>query len=239
MALKPASWPTSSGRKSPGGHPTADLWPTLRIRGDAGVADISDVSDTVARLRAPTRREKAMKRRLRSASPAEAVTPSVTRQRRDPIKRRARLALAAVVVALPLGALGTQAGALTPWRTFGNGTARGLGNVGAGGVDESTVYINSATLENPARVRIVVRGPARRGPHRVVHALWQQPPTMSQRPGFSRSTLGCPALSTSSNRLGGVSRWRACFVEAQVCLSQIRRGDPFAPGPLLTPQLRN
>ena len=116
-----------------------------------------------------------MKRWFRPTSPADGVTSSATRRQRDPVKRRARLALAAVLVALPLGALGTQAGALTPWKTFGNGTARGLGNVGSGVVDQSIVFLDSVTLQNPARVRIVVRGPRAGRANIRWHMIWHRP----------------------------------------------------------------
>jgi hypothetical protein len=125
-----------------------------------------------------------------------------------------------VLVALPLGALGTQAGALTPWKTFGNGKARGLGNLGSGVVDRSSVYLDSATLENPARIRIVVRGPSA-GTARIRWYMLcgNTVDDFAETRVFTfRAQL--PHVVDLSNRLRGVSRWRACFVESQVFYSR-------------------
>ena len=90
-------------------------------------------------------------------------SPALTgaeRLRRAQPKHFLRLALVALLMALPLGVLGSHAGAITPWMTFGNGTAQGLGNLGGGDVDPSIVYLSSTTLGDPARLRLVVRIPA-------------------------------------------------------------------------------
>ena len=155
-----------------------------------------------------------MKRWFRSTSPAEVVTSSVTRHRRDAVKRRAPLALAAVLVALPLGALGTQAGALTPWKTFGTGKARGLGQ--SVFLDDSMVLVNSVTLENPARMRIVVRGPSA-GRADIEWSMFcgNSVDEFARTRTFSYKAR-LPHVVDLSNRLGGVSRWRHCFLESQV-----------------------
>ena len=136
------------------------------------------------------------------------------------MKRRARLALAVVLVALPLGALGTQAGALTPWRTFGNGTARGLGNVGSGVVDQSIVFLDSVTLQNPARVRIVVRGPSAGRANIRWHMLCANSVNDLAETRLFSFNAQLPHVVDLSSRLGGVSSWRGCFVDTQVTYSR-------------------
>ena len=179
-----------------------------------------------------------MKRWLRSASPAEAVTPSATRQRRDPLKRRARLALAAVLVALPLGALGTQAGALTPWRTFGNGTAQGA---------RQSRFRSRRPVECLPRQRDAreprtsshrrPRSQRRQGQHPMAHALWEQRRRFRRDQGLlvQRSAASC---CRPVEQAGGSEQMAGLLRGGSGDLFQIRRGHPFAPGPLLTPTHR-
>jgi hypothetical protein len=161
-----------------------------------------------------------MKRWFRSMPATAGMAPLRAAQRRHPVKRRARLALAAVFIALPLGALGTQAGALTPWRTFGNGTARGLGNVGSGVVDRSAVFLDSVTRENPARIRIVVRGPSAGRANIRWHMLCANSVNDFAETRVFSFNAQLPHVVDLSNRLGGVSRWRGCFVDSQVTYSR-------------------
>ena len=136
------------------------------------------------------------------------------------MNRVPRLAMVTLLVATSFGALGAHAGAITPWRTFGNATARGLGNLGSGVVDQSSVFLDSATRQNPARIRIVVRGP------RVgrAHVEWQMVcgnsvDDFAETRVFSYNAR-LPHVVDLSNRLGGVRRWRGCFVVSQVTYSR-------------------
>jgi hypothetical protein len=131
-------------------------------------------------------------------------------------KQPARLAVVALLVALALGALGSQAGALTPWRTFGSGTARGLGNLGSGVVDSSTVFLDSTTRTNPERLRLVIRGPRAGRAHIEWHMVCG-----SSAIGFRETrrfsfNARLPLVVDLSNRLGGVRNWDACGVDALV-----------------------
>ena len=145
--------------------------------------------------------------------------PAVTcagRLRVVPPKYPLRLALVALLMALPLGVLGSDAGAITPWMTFGSGAAGGLGRLGGGNVDPSIVYLSSTTLGDPVRLRLVVRGP------RVgkVNIQWSMicansSSDVAQTRNFSFNAQ-MPRLVDLSNRLGGVKNWKVCFVEARV-----------------------
>jgi hypothetical protein len=131
-------------------------------------------------------------------------------------KRRGRLAAVALLAALPFGVIGTQAGALTPWRTFGTGTAAGIGPVGGGVVDFSSVFLDSITRENPARIRLVINGPSDRRANIRWHMVCGNSPTDSAETRLNSFNAQLPHIVDLSDKLGGVNRWRICSVDAQV-----------------------
>jgi hypothetical protein len=132
------------------------------------------------------------------------------------MKRSSRLAMVALLLAMPLGALGNQAGALTTWRTFGSGSARGWGNLGAGVVDSSVVYLDSTTRQNPERLRLVVNGPRAGRANIRWHMFCGNSPTDIRESRFNSFNAQLPRIVDLSNRLGGVRNWRSCSVDAQV-----------------------
>ncbi len=132
------------------------------------------------------------------------------------MKPAPRLAMLALLVALPFGAFGAQAGALTPWRTFGNGAASGLGNLGSGVVDFSVVYVDSTTRQNPERLRLVVNGPRAGRANIRWHMICGNSPTDFRESRVNSFHVQLPRIVDLTNKLGGVSRWRSCLVDAQV-----------------------
>ena len=132
------------------------------------------------------------------------------------MKRASRLAMVAFLVAMPLGAIGAQAGALTPWQTFGSGAARGLGNIGSGVVDFSLVYVDSTTRQNPERLRLVISGPRAGKANIRWHMFCGNSATDFRESRVNSFNVRLPRIVDLSNKLGGVSRWRSCAVDAQV-----------------------
>jgi hypothetical protein len=131
-------------------------------------------------------------------------------------RSRGRVAAVALLVALPLGVVGTQAGALSAWKTFGSGTAAGLGPIGSGVVDSSSVYLDSISREDPARIRLVVKGPNAGRAHVTWHMICGNTPTEFAETRRNSFNAPLPHTLDLSDKLGGVARWRFCAVDTQV-----------------------
>jgi hypothetical protein len=137
-----------------------------------------------------------------------------------PNKRSARLAAAALLTMLPFGIAGSRADAITAWRTFGTGTAAGLGPLGAGVVDTSSVYLDSVTLQNPARIRLVAKGPSVGRATIHWHMICGNSPTVGAETRRNTLKARLPHVIDLSDKLGGVDRWLICTLDAQVTYGQ-------------------
>ena len=137
-------------------------------------------------------------------------------RRRSSLTPRARLGALGLVLALSFGALGSQAEAMTAWRTFGSGTAAGLGPIGSGAVDFSSVFLDSITRENPARIRLVIRGPRVGRATIIWHMVCGNSATDVAETEVRSLKARLPRVVDLSDKLGGVRNWRVCSVDAQV-----------------------
>jgi hypothetical protein len=135
--------------------------------------------------------------------------------------RRARLTAVALLALTPLATVGSDARALTAWRTFGQATATGLGPIGAGVVDPSSVFVDSITGENPARIRLVINGPQAGRASIRWHMVCGNSATDAAETKVISFNARLPRIVVLSDKLGGVRNWRFCGVDAQVTYRRV------------------
>jgi hypothetical protein len=115
----------------------------------------------------------------------------------------------------------SQTGALTPWRTFGSATARGIGVMGRDTegtrIDDTVIVgIDSTTRANPKRLRFVATGPDT-GRAQIGWFVDCWDPGGDFR--FVEGTLAptrLPRTVDLTNKAGGVFNWTLCTAGVRV-----------------------
>ena len=135
--------------------------------------------------------------------------------------KRKLAALAAVALAAASLVSGSQAGALTGWKTFGSSTARGVGVLGrdAQGTlvfDLVVVGMDSTTKANPKRLRFVATGPETGKAHIEWYLDCWDPGADFRVTSGTIAATRLPRTVDLSNKVGGVSNWTRCTAGVRV-----------------------
>jgi hypothetical protein len=134
-------------------------------------------------------------------------------------KRHLGLAVAALAAASLFSS--SQTDALTPWRTFGSATARGIGVMGRDAqgtrIDDTVIVgMDSTTRANPKRLRFVATGPVT-GRAQISWFVDCWDPGGEFR--FVDGTLAptrLPRTVDLTNKAGGVFNWTLCTAGVRV-----------------------
>jgi hypothetical protein len=134
-------------------------------------------------------------------------------------KKLMGLAVAALAAASLFSS--SQTGALTPWRTFGSATARGIGVIGRepdGSRFDDTVIVgmDSTTRVNPKRLRFVATGPdTGRAQIGWFVDCWDPGGDFRFVDGTLTPTR-LPRTVDLTNKAGGVFNWTLCTAGVRV-----------------------